>query len=110
MGNLKKFGGSLTDAWHNDQASLQKNITQRMTELGINYILPAFAGFVPDAITRLYPDQNFTISNDWGSFGCNYSCTYIVDPRSDLFQKIGSLYVKEVRRNLHLNNSEFHVL
>jgi alpha-N-acetylglucosaminidase len=97
MGNLKRFGGSLTDSWHTDQANLQKNITKRLTELGINYILPAFAGFVPDAITRIFPKQNFTVSNDWNQFGCNYSCTYIVDPRSDLFQKIGSMYVKEVK-------------
>jgi alpha-N-acetylglucosaminidase len=63
MGNIKHLGGSLTDAWHNDQVNLQKNITQRMIELGINYILPAFAGFVPDANSRLYPEQNLTISN-----------------------------------------------
>jgi alpha-N-acetylglucosaminidase len=97
MGNLKNFGGSLTDSWHNDQVNLQKNITKRLTELGINYILPAFAGFVPNAIKRLLPDQNFRISNSWSGFSCNESCTYIVDPLSDLFQKIASLYVKEVK-------------
>jgi alpha-N-acetylglucosaminidase len=97
MGNIKHFGGSLTDAWHYDQVNLQKNITQRMTELGINYILPAFAGFVPDAIKRLFPEQNLTISNSWSGFSCNESCTYILDPLSDLFQKIGSMYVKQVK-------------
>jgi alpha-N-acetylglucosaminidase len=95
MGNLKRFGGSLTDSWHTDQANLQKNITKRLTELGINYILPAFSGFVPDAITRLFPEKNFTILDSWDGFSCNESCTRIVDLLSDLFQKIGSLYVKE---------------
>lgn len=52
MGNLKNFGGPLTDNWHADQVNLQKQILQRMDELGISYILPAFAGFVPDSITR----------------------------------------------------------
>lgn len=46
MGNLKHFGGSLTDSWHADQVMLMKNITQRMTELGIRYVLPAFAGLL----------------------------------------------------------------
>lgn len=50
MGNLKKFGGPLPQAWHLDQVSLQKKILQRYDELGINYVLPAFAGFVPDKI------------------------------------------------------------
>ena len=44
MGNLKHFGGSLTDSWHAGQILIQQNITQRMNELGIRYILPAFAG------------------------------------------------------------------
>ena len=58
MGNIKHFGGSLTDSWHNDQVQLQKQIVGRMNELGINYILPAFAGFVPDAIKR-FEIKNF---------------------------------------------------
>ncbi len=52
MGNLKKFGGPLSFAWHHDQADLQALILQRYNELGIHYVLPAFSGFVPDNITR----------------------------------------------------------
>jgi alpha-N-acetylglucosaminidase len=52
MGNLKSFGGHLTDAWHTDQVDLLKKILQRYDELNIKYVLPAFAGFVPDQITR----------------------------------------------------------
>lgn len=52
MGNLKKYGGSLPDGWHLDQIFLQKQILQRFNELGIMYALPAFAGFVPNEITR----------------------------------------------------------
>ena len=52
MGNLKRFAGPLPVSWHVDQINLQKQILRRYTELGINYVLPAFAGFVPDNITR----------------------------------------------------------
>lgn len=52
MGNLKKFGGPLTDSWHFDQLELQKAILRRYNDLGIKYILPAFAGFVPDRVSR----------------------------------------------------------
>lgn len=52
MGNLQKFGGPLPDSWHFDQVALQKMILARYDDLGIKYALPAFAGFVPDNITR----------------------------------------------------------
>lgn len=52
MGNLKKFGGPLPKSWHTDQVNLQKQTLKRYDELGIKYVLPSFAGFVPDQITR----------------------------------------------------------
>ena len=52
MGNIKKYGGNLPDSWHQDQVGLLKQQLKRYEELGIKYILPAFAGFVPDQITR----------------------------------------------------------
>lgn len=54
MGNLKKFGGPLPKSWHLDQLGLQKRILKRYDELGVKYVLPAFAGFVPDQITRFF--------------------------------------------------------
>ncbi len=73
MGNLKRFGGNLTPNWHIDQVSLLKRILKRYNELGIKYVLPAFAGFVPDNITRLFPNNNFTVSTNWIDFSCNFS-------------------------------------
>jgi hypothetical protein len=54
MGNLKSFGGPLPISWHIDQAELQSLILQRYRELGINYALPAFAGFVPNQFRRFF--------------------------------------------------------
>ena len=50
MGNLKHYGGSLTDSWHAEQVMIQKNITQRMSELGIRFILPSFAGIICNSL------------------------------------------------------------
>jgi alpha-N-acetylglucosaminidase len=73
MGNLKHYGGTLSISWHMNQVDLQVQILQRYNELGIKYVLPAFAGFVPDNITRLFPDHNFTTASSWIGFDCKYS-------------------------------------
>jgi alpha-N-acetylglucosaminidase len=52
MGNIKNYGGNLTNNWHKDQVDLLKLQIKRYDEFGIKYVLPAFAGFVPDQITR----------------------------------------------------------
>jgi alpha-N-acetylglucosaminidase len=98
MGNLKSFGGHLTENWHRDQVSLLKLQLERYSQLGIKYVLPAFAGFVPDQITRLYPQNNFTQATDWVNFQCNYSCVLMANPMDALFQKIGRAYVREIIR------------
>ena len=73
MGNIKSYGGYLPQGWHDDQYRLLKKQIERYEELGIKYVLPAFSGFVPDNITRLYPENNFTVASDWLNFECNYS-------------------------------------
>ena len=52
MGNIKAWGGPLSKAWNDRTLKLQKKILQRMREFGMMPILPAFAGHVPDAISR----------------------------------------------------------
>lgn len=52
MGNIRGWGGPLSKPWHLRSLNLQKQILQRMRELGIIPVLPAFAGHVPRAIKR----------------------------------------------------------
>lgn len=78
MGNLKSFGGHLNDNWHADQVNLLRKILERYEELGIKYVMPAFAGFVPDQMQQLYPANKFIPANGWIDFGCNYSCVLMV--------------------------------
>jgi alpha-N-acetylglucosaminidase len=47
MGNLRKHAGPLSSSWHKSQFQLAKQIIQRMTDIGIIPVLPAFTGFMP---------------------------------------------------------------
>lgn len=47
MGNLQRHAGPLSQKWHQSQFSLAKQIIQRMKDLGITPVLPAFTGFMP---------------------------------------------------------------
>ena len=47
MGNLQKHGGPLPASWNQAQFQLAQQINQRMIDLGIIPVLPAFTGFMP---------------------------------------------------------------
>ena len=47
MGNLQKHGGPLSPSWNEAQFQLAQQIIQRMIEIGIIPVLPAFTGFMP---------------------------------------------------------------
>lgn len=75
MGNIRGFGGPLTTNWHNRTIRLQHQILQRMRDLGIVPVLPAFAGHVPRAFARLFPSANMTKIDPWNNFEDKY-CWY----------------------------------
>jgi len=54
-----------TEACIVDQYNLQLLILARMRSLGMKPALTAFAGHVPYAITRYYPDADVTPSPNW---------------------------------------------
>jgi len=55
MGNLDAWGGPLADDWIERGRGLQHNFLARAREFGMHPILPAFAGFVPAAMQKIYP-------------------------------------------------------
>ena len=67
MGNLNTFDGPLTDNWQADQIELQHKIINRMHELGMEPIAPAFAGFVPAAFSAKHPEIDVKHMR-WGGF------------------------------------------
>jgi len=95
MGNIRGWGGPLPQMWITNQLILQHRILQRMRSLGMTPVLGAFAGHVPAAITKLYPDANVTRLGPWAGFNDTLSATYLLDFNDPLFDKIGSEYIRE---------------
>lgn len=109
MGNLKTWGGPPPAGWLSGQLVLQHQILQRMRSFGMTPVLPAFAGHVPDAIKRVFPEANVTQLGDWNKFNCSLSCTYFLDPSDPLFQKIGEAFLTQLIKEYgsdHLYNSD----
>ncbi|XP_031845745.1 N-acetyl-alpha-glucosaminidase [Nomia melanderi] len=99
MGNIRGFGGGLSHNWHAATIRLQHRILQRMRDLGIIPVLPAFAGHVPRAFKRLFPQANMTKLGVWNHFADKYCCPYLLDPTDPLFRTVGEkfleAYIKE---------------
>ena len=72
MGNLHGWGGPLPHSWHFQQVELQHKILARMRSLGMLPVLPAFAGHVPEAFPRLFPNHTVSHMGDWGHFNATY--------------------------------------
>lgn len=100
MGNISGIDGPMPDEWHTDQIALQHKILDRMRAMGMKPITPAFAGFVPKAITRLYPDEKIT-ETTWlgGSFR-----NWLLDPTSELFGRLGTMFIEEWEKEFGKND------
>lgn len=96
MGNIRGWGGPLTQSWHIRMLNLQHKILNSMNELGIIPILPAFAGHVPRAFERLFPQANMTKMNTWNRFVDRYCCPYLLDPMDELFHIVGTMFMREM--------------
>nr|XP_033332783.1 alpha-N-acetylglucosaminidase [Megalopta genalis] len=94
MGNIRGFGGGLTVNWHENSIRLQHRILDRMRDLGIIPVLPAFAGHVPRAFKRLFPEANMTKSGVWNRFADGYCCPYLLAPTDPLFQTVGAMFLR----------------
>ncbi|XP_021095728.1 alpha-N-acetylglucosaminidase isoform X2 [Heterocephalus glaber] len=92
-------GINLALAWSGQEAIWQRHrVLDRMRALGMTPVLPAFAGHVPKAVTRVFPQVNVTQLGSWGHFNCSYSCSFLLAPGDPLFPLIGSLFLRELNR------------
>ncbi|GAA3582378.1 alpha-N-acetylglucosaminidase [Snuella lapsa] len=91
MGNIGSWDGPPPASFFDKQIELAHKMQNRMKELGMHPIIHAFAGFVPKAIERLYPNEELR-ELGWGGFN---EKVQILSPKSDLFTKIGKLYIEE---------------
>ena len=97
MGNINKHDGPLPQSYLDKSIILQKKIIDRMKELGMKPLVPAFAGFVPSAFKRIYPEAEITDMAPWAGFGKDYG-THILSPKSELFRGIGKKFIEEYRK------------
>ena len=53
-------------------------------------VLPGFAGHVPYALLRIFPNVTYSVQS-WTSLGfsCNNTCTILLDPRDPVFKLVG---------------------
>jgi alpha-N-acetylglucosaminidase len=81
LGNIQgSWDGDLTFSWVDDQFEMQLKIVQRMVDLGMTPVLPAFPGFVPPAISRLYPNATVFMSSVWEKFPSEYTSDSFLEP------------------------------
>lgn len=91
MNNLEGWGGPNPDNWYKQQESLQKNILKRMTEFGIEPVLPGYAGMIPHNINEKF-DINISGTGEW----CGFPRPAFIQPTEPYFEKISELYYQEL--------------
>ena len=97
MANIDGWNGPLPMHWLDSQVELQKKILTRERELNMKPVLPAFAGHVPGALKRIFPDANIQYLGKWAGFGDSYRCHFL-NPEEALFATIQKQYIKEQTR------------
>lgn len=83
MGNIEGYG-RLPVSWIDKKQRLQQHILARAREFGMTPILPGFAGYVPKALARRFPDARLHPMTPWGGF--RETCW--LDPTDPLFADI----------------------
>lgn len=91
MNNLEGWGGPNPDWWYTRQEALAKKILARERELGMQPVLPGYAGMVPSNIES----KKGYKANNQGNW-CNFVRPYILDPNSTAFTEISALYYKRL--------------
>lgn len=96
MGNITGWDNQIPETYFDKQIQLNHQILDRIDSLDMYPIIPAFAGFVPASIQQLFPEERVR-ELSWGAFDKQYHA-YILEPGSDLFIKIGKLYIQEYEK------------
>lgn len=91
MNNLQGWGGPNPDWWYTRQESLAKKILARERELGMQPVLPGYAGMAPSDITS----KAGIAANNQGNW-CSFLRPYILNPNSEGFTKVAALYYKRL--------------
>jgi alpha-N-acetylglucosaminidase len=98
MGNINNLAGPLPAHFIDEKRLLQHKILDRMRELGMKPVAPAFAGFVPQGFKRLHPDTDtFTLLWLPEEFKTipRSTRTFILHPAQQaLYREIGKAFIE----------------
>eukprot|EP01061_Rhynchopus_euleeides_P034257 TRINITY_DN57_c15_g3_i1.p1 TRINITY_DN57_c15_g3~~TRINITY_DN57_c15_g3_i1.p1 ORF type:complete len:761 (+),score=321.66 TRINITY_DN57_c15_g3_i1:91-2283(+) len=113
MGNLKGWGGPLPETFVEARKDLQVKILQRAEELGMTPVLPAFAGHIPEALTKKLPNITYTRSEDWGGFSDQYGSVFYLEATDPMFVQIGKTFVQKYRetyitKSVYFNGDQYN--
>uniref|UniRef100_A0A1B0DPA5 Phosphoenolpyruvate carboxykinase (GTP) n=1 Tax=Phlebotomus papatasi TaxID=29031 RepID=A0A1B0DPA5_PHLPP len=97
MGNIRGVGGPLPELFKGRLAMLQNQSVYEIRRLGGMVALPAFAGHVPVALQRLFPNASYTPVERWNRFTDDECCPLFLDPSDELFQSIGKTFLERIR-------------
>lgn len=86
---------ALPQAWIDGQFELQKKIVARMVDLGMTPVLPAFPGFVPHAISRVFPNASVVNAPQWAGFPPRYSNNSFLEPFDDHFAQLQKSFISK---------------
>lgn len=111
FGNIQGsfLSSELPSSWVDDQFALQLQILDRMKELGITPILPAFPGFVPRNISRVFPGISLSTSPIWENFPEEYSADTYINPFDPHFAELQKLFINK-QQQLYGNVTNFWTL
>lgn len=107
MGLIRGWGGPLTTAHRRLQQIQQQQIVQAQRELGMSVALPAFAGMVPLAMRRIFPEAHYTAVGNWNGFPNSSCCSLFVEPLDPLFQKLSSMFLQRIQQVYGSNHIYF---
>ncbi|PIL23736.1 hypothetical protein GSI_13486 [Ganoderma sinense ZZ0214-1] len=98
FGNIQgSWDGDLPAAWNHDQFKLQKQIVQRMKELGMTPVLPSFSGFVPRAMSSHYPNASIINGSQWSGFPSELTRVSFLEPVDPLFARLQNSFISKQR-------------
>lgn len=95
LGNIQGSwgGGEIPFDWIDRQFEMQLQIVSRMAELGMTPVLPAFSGYVPQAITRVLPNATVVNGSQWDGFPIKYTNDTFLEPSDPNFAAIQKSYI-----------------
>lgn len=96
MGNMRGWAGPLPASWSARQTAVQTAVGRLMLDLGMVPVLPAFAGHVPRAFARVFPNTTFHDVTSWNKFDSDYCCGLFLEPTEPLFRRVALDFLQEV--------------